>query len=275
MEDTAVRWRSRDEKNGAKKNTDLLLSTAAQQAQLRPPSSGNEPTARNLVQPWKEYWPPKLGDALYSELVSAYPEVLTWKFEPHKLFEQPWRQWASASYADSGSPDITEPYTTNGKGSFSHNAFVDVSLFSRLREDNDEAYAALGLEEGQSTVDHLITELRLEWVCPLDFFYLAALDLYRLEKPFRCQLPKINGYRMSNIATSQHSVRIFNIAGHEDRFILDEAGFQFTKCPITLTDQSDNVVVTEYLPQLSIWLKRWLGCQQVFFYAYNVSWSEM
>lgn len=43
--------------------------------------------------PWKAFWPPRSKGNFDSWLASEYPEVLSWRFNPDKPFDQPWRFW--------------------------------------------------------------------------------------------------------------------------------------------------------------------------------------
>lgn len=75
---------------------------------------------------------------------------------------------------------------------------------------------------------------------------------------------------MHNLMSKSYRVSITNISGHEARFSLPVSGFEFAKCPITVSDWTDKNVSFEYLPRLAKWLKQRFGCRDVFCYAYNV-----
>lgn len=50
----------------------------------------NEEIARR---PWKAFWPPRSRGDFDNWLSSEYPEVLSWRFDADKPFDQPWRIW--------------------------------------------------------------------------------------------------------------------------------------------------------------------------------------
>jgi hypothetical protein len=282
MESTAVVCRPRDETWGGEASLLTRLSAAAQAG--RPPlfeKNRGEKAAQGLRQPWTDYWPPRHGDHLYQELASKYPAVLqSRKFEAGRLFEQPWREWTTPYAEPPASPgaEAVRPVRMENYGWW--HPGVPLSSKPYLMADfcssaERHVYGSTSWPTKSHGVDRLIQGLNLDSVCPPDFFYLANLELYRREKPFRCQLPRVPGYRMSNIEASRHHVRIHNIAGHENLFTLDEAGFEFTKCPVQLPRLRDEDVIKDYLPWLQTWLKELLGCQLVFFYAYNVSYPPI
>lgn len=43
--------------------------------------------------PWKAFWPPRSRGNFDNWLSSEYPEVLSWRFDSDKPFDQPWRIW--------------------------------------------------------------------------------------------------------------------------------------------------------------------------------------
>jgi hypothetical protein len=60
----------------------------------------DEPTeTRVLHQPWRSYWPPKCEKIIEMWLHSEYPEVMSWRFDPHRPFDRPWRNWTRSARA--------------------------------------------------------------------------------------------------------------------------------------------------------------------------------
>jgi hypothetical protein len=100
--------------------------------------------------------------------------------------------------------------------------------------------------------------------------YLAPLKLYDTQKPYLSKLPCGTQLRRTNVVERSYQVEIRNICGKESLFKLDEAGFQFMQFPIKISDWTDESVQSEYLPDLSAWLKEYFSCERVFIYNYNV-----
>lgn len=101
--------------------------------------------------------------------------------------------------------------------------------------------------------------------------YLAPLELYLEQKPYHCRLPLIDGLKRSNLAMQSYPVTIEDISGKEDNFTLERSGFQFLKFPVEISSWSDSVVVTEYIPAISSWLKEYFQSERALVYSYNVS----
>jgi hypothetical protein len=106
------------------------------------------------------------------------------------------------------------------------------------------------------------------------FTYLAPLELYEIEKPFFSQLPCGTQLPRTNLVERSYPVEIRDICGKESLFKLDEAGFQFMQFPSKISDWTDENVQSEYLPDLSAWLKEYFGCEKVFIYNYNVYYAS-
>lgn len=100
--------------------------------------------------------------------------------------------------------------------------------------------------------------------------YLAPLELYNTQKPYFSQLPFIPQLPQTNVAQQDYSVEIRDVNGIEHLFKLDEAGFEFMKFPTRVSDWTDEIVRSEYLPEISAWLKQYFNCEKVFIYNYNV-----
>jgi hypothetical protein len=100
--------------------------------------------------------------------------------------------------------------------------------------------------------------------------YLAPLELYKTQKPYFSQLPCGTALARTNLVESDHPVEVRDISGKEDMFELDETGFQFMHLPTNISDWTDESVQSEYLPDISAWLKEHFKCKNVFIYNYNV-----
>ena len=51
------------------------------------------------LQPWKAFWP-FTGDVNSDTWVSSeFPEVASWKFDPKRPFDRPWRMWTRTTLA--------------------------------------------------------------------------------------------------------------------------------------------------------------------------------
>ncbi len=105
----------------------------------------------------------------------------------------------------------------------------------------------------------------------VDLNYLTPLDIYHLERPYLSRLPFIDELKRSNVVIQNHSVKMFDVSGHEDLFNLEDSGFEFTKAPVAMDSWTDSTVCSDYLPKLAEWLQEHLNCLRVFIYAYNVS----
>lgn len=111
---------------------------------------------------------------------------------------------------------------------------------------------------------------RLPKIQVYPFHYLAPLELYRTEKPFFSQLPCGTQLPRTNLVESDHTVEIHDVTGNENLFKLDETGFQFMHLPTDISEWTDEIVQTKYLPDLATWLKEYFDCEEVFIYNYNV-----
>ena len=217
---------------------------------------GNRPQA-SKTQPWRLFWPPTPGSDVYTRLLNEYPEVLFWQFDVSRPFDRPWRQWTDRCQVQEGK---TPSWSC---GNFGQHVTTD----SDGPGDVEDRHVA------RVTLDEQMRTLNLPTVQPESFNYLAPMDLYQREKPYKCQLPApcFGGSKMNNLASKNYpGVMISNVSGYESLFSLDQSGFEFAKCPIDVKGWSDETVLSVYLPALVQWLKRRLGCQDVFCYAYNV-----
>lgn len=239
---------------------------------------GDSPCSQPLRQPWRDFWPPKSGTELHLWLQSEYPEVLSWRFDPTRPFDRPWRTWTSSArakrereletlqiYSDvtlsqsvtNSIPLASISNLTNGPSSSPENA-----PFGRKNERQSALTADL---------DQQIKGLSLQSVIPASFHYVAPLEIYAFEKPYLSRLPCIAGFKRTNIVARKQCIPIFDVSGHEAIFKLDEAGFEFVKSPIAMPEWTSYSVRTNYLPSLCNWMKQYLQCTNVIAYAYNVS----
>jgi len=117
-----------------------------------------------------------------------------------------------------------------------------------------------------------IKQLKLVWVVPDEFNYLAPYKRYATEKPFHSRLPFLGGLRRTNITgRAYHNVPVFDVKGHEEHFQLQESGFEFRDIPTSVVDWNDTAVRGVYLPEMARWLQAHFHSKTVFVYAYNVS----
>ncbi|CEL02035.1 hypothetical protein ASPCAL01610 [Aspergillus calidoustus] len=72
--------------HAAKTPTATLLHATASAAQQTP-----KPTASTKNQPWKAFWP--LDPAKYTEVQRQQMPWLTYKYDPTRPNERPWRKW--------------------------------------------------------------------------------------------------------------------------------------------------------------------------------------
>jgi hypothetical protein len=101
------------------------------------------------------------------------------------------------------------------------------------------------------------------------FSYLAPLALYKSEKPYLSRLPSLPGLTRTNIVAKSYDVKVQEISGKEKDFLLDDCGFEFAKFPCEITQWSDAIAQSYYLPALGVWLEAHLKAR-VYIYAYNV-----
>jgi len=69
--------------------------------------------------PWKAFWPPRSEESLSIWRRSEFPEVLSWRFDPCKPFDQPWRYWLiHLALKDEGNFQQGACWTTQNQGTF-------------------------------------------------------------------------------------------------------------------------------------------------------------
>ncbi|KAK0620666.1 hypothetical protein B0T14DRAFT_235706 [Immersiella caudata] len=208
------------------------------------------------TQPWRLFWPPTPGSDVYTRLLNEHPDVLLWEFDATRPFDRPWRQWTDWFQVQEGKPP----------------SWSCANLSSHIASDSDRPDIVEDRQAARIILDQQIELLDLPTVQPESFNYLAPLDLYEDEKPYKCQLPGpcFGESKMNNLFSKNYpDVVISNVSGYESLFSLDQSGFEFAKCPVDVQGWSDETVLSTYLPALVKWLKLRLGCQEVFCYAYN------
>lgn len=65
-------------------------------------SGGSGLCTRNLLQPWRRFWPPVPGSDTYKKLETEHPDVLTWRFDNSRPFDRPWRHWTGPAPVEGG-----------------------------------------------------------------------------------------------------------------------------------------------------------------------------
>ena len=65
----------------------------------RKASRAISPSVELVQRPWQAYWPPKSKGDLHAWLCSEYPQVLSWRFDPDRPFDRPWRKWTRSARA--------------------------------------------------------------------------------------------------------------------------------------------------------------------------------
>ena len=226
---------------------------------------GKLPCSQAIGQPWTEFWPPKSGSQLHLYLQSKFPEVFSWRFDRTKPYDRPWRNWTSSALAKrEPAVEILSSYSDSGSNLNDLSYCPDLRLMTDVETGNDSQHtSALDL-------DQQISWLGLPSVRPADFHYIAQLSRYKHEKPYLSRLPCIDGLKRTNIVAKKQSVQIFEVNGHEESFNIDESGFEFAKWPVIPQDWSSSRVRSYYTQELCNWLKNYLGCEEVFPYAYKV-----
>jgi hypothetical protein len=204
------------------------------------------PPGGGLDQPWQALAPWTRQGPVYEALREQYAEILQWVFSSDNIFDTSYRRLVTLDPP----PVVQQPLPARSRP---HVAPSEIQL------------ARQGLDE-------LIRRSNLPST-PTGLYYLAPLDIYRREKVFRLQVPRLHGIQTSNLAVSNYQVPIYDVSDHDSIFKLDESGFEYTKCDVEVKGWTDEYIQTDYLPQLLDWLKKYLGCQSstiVIPYSYNV-----
>ncbi|PGG95440.1 hypothetical protein AJ79_05281 [Helicocarpus griseus UAMH5409] len=230
----------------------------AQELDLEPVKNQNGPaeaaTAQKGVrQPWREYWPLTCGSRLYEKFQIEFPDILSWRFDSTRPFERPWRFWR----------DRIAPGKEGDLYKGAEESKEEPLL--RQRAASESAIQA----DSRRNLDEQLKKLNMIAVESVPFYYLAPLDLYRVQKPYRHQMPNIDGLKRSNVVTQCHPVTVYEVSGNEHVFTLEKSGFEFAKCPVSMEDWTESSVIEQYIPRLEDWLKGYLGCEQVSVYTYR------
>ena len=122
----------------------------------------------------------------------------------------------------------------------------------------------------QEETNQFDLQLPLQRIEPKGFSYLTPLARFKEEKPFHTQLPFLKGFARTNIAEQAYPVTVTDVTGHEDHFKLDTTGFEYVKMPVPITDWTQEVGQTVYLPLIEKWLMAKLHCRKVYIYTCTV-----
>lgn len=76
-------------------------------AERNKPSCTTDLSKAELVRrPWRAHWPPRSANDRSVWLRCEFPQVLSWRFDPDKPFDRPWRYWARTVLAKQEEEDI-------------------------------------------------------------------------------------------------------------------------------------------------------------------------
>lgn len=216
-------------------------------------------------QPWREYWPPEPGSPRDIRLRAEFPELSTWKFDNSRIFERPWKAWTIDLSPYDG---VRVPMPLNPPQDEPSRAAAAPDMMT------PQPHLAIN-PATLASLDREIIQRGLHPAIPRPAFnYLAPVDEWQRRKPYKLQVPCIDGFPRTNLAVQQHDVNLYEISGCESMFSLDIAGFEYAQCLYSHRDWTNAGVEREYLPTISKWLRDYLKCDRVFVYDYNVSSSE-
>ena len=230
---------------------------------------------RQIFQPWKAHWPPPPTSEYYFWLQRNFPEVLSWKFNPKSPFEKPWRSWLHTSRTTRGLVPPSHPGFAGTPPTASTNAASEYQ--TECSEESIGYWAGLNLKSNtelqrdRKDLDNLIHILQLPSVRPNLFGFLAPLDIYDREKPYKYQVPGFEAVGRTNVESTHRPVTIYDISSSENFFNLAESGFCFTRCPVQIESWAGNKAEENYISKLSAWLKDLMKCESVLVYDYQVS----
>ncbi|XP_014554917.1 hypothetical protein COCVIDRAFT_28091 [Bipolaris victoriae FI3] len=202
---------------------------------------------RGIRRPWMDYWPPSPGDTLHDWLKAECPAVLSWRWNPDKPFDRPWQKWSQeARKSGKSRPSIVMP---------AHTATAAPSEVNELGLIPDEI-GDRKVAKDVSALDQQIQEWALSTVKPKAFNYLALDRLHQTEKPYHSRLPFLEGLPRTNIVgQSFDTVRIHDITGVEEHFVLAVSGFEFCQIPPAIHTWNEQTVRDQYLPSMGAWLR--------------------
>jgi hypothetical protein len=108
--------------------------------------------------------------------------------------------------------------------------------------------------------------------------FLQWQDLYKREKPYEIYVDLPDGYpevKQNNLLFQQVDTVINDVRGHEDRFQLENQGFQFEKFPTKLQDADlgdRHLVESIYLPEVEDLLRtQYPNANRIFIFDWRVS----
>lgn len=223
--------------------------------------TSKRPATSGIHRPWTHYWPPTPGDALHSWLLAECPAALSWRWNPDQPFDRPWQKWSQeARRLGKSRPSIVMPaHTTTDTRSDTtkHSPVTDEMNIRKVAED-------------VSVLDQCILGWGLRAVTPKSFNYLASKDLYQVEKPYHSRLPFLEGLPRTNVVgQSFDTIKIHDVNGVEDRFVLADSGFEFCQIHPVIDTWDAQTVRDQYLPSMETWLREKFNSKKVYIYTYN------
>lgn len=231
--------------------------------------------------PWKFYWPPISKELIELWVRSEHSSVLSWHFNPEDPFDRPWRGWAR-SETRKKEPKIFEDsnevsYNVDDHSN-KYSSFIDQESHDdpSLQEPNLTTVAkTMSTISPTSTLClfldlNTILNMQLARIYPSSFNYLAPLQIYSSEKPYHSRIPFPDNVKRTNIEVQSYDITIFDIRGKENLFTLEQSGFRYLHLPTNISHWTDQIVLSEYLPFISNWLKIYFDSRRVLVYTYNV-----
>jgi hypothetical protein len=76
--------------------------------------------SENSRRPWRAYWPPAPGSAIFQHLITNFPQALLWRFDSSKPFDRPWQIWTKSTRGKQGKSSVVElpPVDAGASGKF-------------------------------------------------------------------------------------------------------------------------------------------------------------
>ncbi|KAB8259465.1 hypothetical protein BDV32DRAFT_150346 [Aspergillus pseudonomiae] len=217
-------------------------------------------TDSELDRPWTRHWPPQPGSPLYHWLQEELPQVLTYEFDPERLFNQPWKAWIR-QLIQKECPAIPVPTHDTAPNSEKERE-VEPSDSRGQEEREREARVTCIVEKIESL------GLRKYRMPKLD--YLADHPLLSVRKPFRSVLPFLDKLKNDYVQhQASHDVPVYDVTGFEDHFTLADSGFAFTKVPVDISEWTDECIHQIYLPLMETYLREHFGSSFVHIFSYN------
>jgi hypothetical protein len=98
--------------------------------------------------------------------------------------------------------------------------------------------------------------------------FYSSMPEHFSEKPYVSKVPpNKKDVPQINFQGEYHKVMITDISGHEEKFTLDDAGFEVVLNAYNVQVNGINHI-NEYIQEMSTWLERHLKCQEVFVFDY-------